>query len=179
MARENMQYKQQMLQQQHELDVKRDEHQNELWKQKMEQEARQKAQLEQQLMEQKKKHQEEWLQRQRQLNEEKLQRQKKVEGEIEMKRRETMDYQAGLDRETNAIRIDAETKGKMKVERENEDIHLRANKQSLEEGRKTKLEIRKEELVAYANLMSGVRDLITDKDKLWIMGTGLVAVTAA
>lgn len=43
MARENMQYKQQMLQQQHELDMKRDEHQKELWKDKMQQEAQQKV----------------------------------------------------------------------------------------------------------------------------------------
>ena len=113
------------------------------------------------------------------MNESNLQRQKQVEEEIEMKRRESMEYQAKLDRETNAIKVDAETKGKMKVERENEDIHLRANKQELEENRLTKLEIRKEELMAYANLMSGVRDLITDKDKLKIIGTGLVGITAA
>ena len=174
-----MQYKQQMLQQQHDLDMKRDEHQQELWKEKMQQENQQKAQLEKQLMEQKAKQQQEWLQKQKQLNEQNLQRQKQIEEEIEMKRRESMDYQAKLDRETNAIRIDAETKGKMKVERENEDIHLRRNKQELEEGRKTKLEIRKEELMAYSNLVSGVRDLVTDKDKLWIMGTGLVGITAA
>ena len=179
MARENMQYKQQMLQQQHELDMKRDEHQQDLWKEKMQRENEQKAQLEKQLMEQKAKQQQEWPQGQKQRNEQNLQRQKQIEEEIEMKRRESMDYQAKLDRETNAIRIDAETKGKMKVERENEDIHLRRNKQELEEGRTTKLELRKEELMAYTNLVSGIRDLVTDKEKLWIMGTGLVGITAA
>jgi len=178
MARENMQYRQQMMQQQHELEAKRNEQQQEMWKEKMEREAQQKAQLEKELMQQKSRQQDEWLEKQRRLNEENLSRQKKVEEEIEMKRRETMEYQAKLDRETNAIRVKAETEGKMKIERENEDIHLRRNKQELEEGRKTKLELRKEELLAYTNLMSGVRDLVTDKEKLWIMGTGLVGITA-
>merc|ERR1711971_1306619 len=33
--------------------------------------------------------------------------------------------------------------------------------------------------MAYTNLVSGIRDLVTDKEKLWIMGTGLVGITAA
>eukprot|EP01083_Nonionella_stella_P288223 980865_1 len=51
-------------------------------------------------------------------------------------------------------------------------------KQELSEGRTTKLEMRKEELLAYANLAGGIKDLITDGDKLWIMGCGLVGITA-
>eukprot|EP01084_Bolivina_argentea_P116852 207550_1 len=178
MKRQNMEYQQSMMQQQHNMEMKRDEQQQKLWQDRLQQEAQQKAQIEKEMMEQKKRAQQDWLQKQRQLNEENLQRKQKIEEQIEMKRRESMDYQAKLDRDTAKIRVREETEGKMKIERENEDIHLRKNKLNLEENRKTTLEIRKEELLAYTNLVKGIKDLMTDSDKLKVMGTAIIGITA-
>jgi len=113
----------------------------------------------------------EWLQQQKRLFEEQQALEKKTAQEIEVEKRRTMDYQANLDRKTAQIRADAESEGRIKQERMNADISEKLTRAKSEEDRKTRMQIRKEELMYYASFFSGLRDTLTSPEKMpWLVG---------
>lgn len=174
---QNLQYRQQQMEQEYELKKKQQEMDQELWRQRQQEDAQRREEQERRSLQNKTAQQDEWIRKQRELNEQNLQRQKEVEKEIEEQRRKSLEYQAQLDRETARVKAQAESKGKIDVERENEDIHLRSQRERLVEERQTKLEIRKEELLAYRDLWNSFREVVTDKDKMMLIGKSIVGIT--
>ncbi len=92
----------------------------------------------------------------RQKQEESLRRQEEI-------RRKTLEYEAELRRKTELARVQAETEGKIKQERENHDLIMAKTREEAKEYRETVLESIK---LATATIGSGIKEFVTDRDKL-------------
>lgn len=143
------------------------------WKERVNAEQKFMQQTEQRKLEEKRRTNKEWLQHQKELFEQQQALQKQTEKEIEDEKRRTLDYQAKLDRETAKVRAQAETEGAIERERTNEDVQTRKLKARLEEERKTKMDLRKEDLKYYAEFAKGCASLLTDPVKLPLLVGGV------
>ncbi|KAL4221828.1 ATPase AAA domain-containing protein 3-A [Mactra antiquata] len=132
----------------------------------------QKAQYQDQLA---RKRYDDQLAQQARLNEENLKKQEEsVQKQEDIKRR-TMDYQADLNHKNDMKRIEAELRGKAKIDRENQDIMKEQIRLRAQEDRKTRLESIK---TAGAVLGEGFKAFIADWDKVTATAAGLTLVAA-
>lgn len=132
----------------------------------------QKAQYQDQLA---RKRYDDQLAQQARLNEENLRKQEEsVQKQEEMKRR-TMEYQADLNHKNDLKRIEAELRGRAKVDRENQDIIKEQIRLKAQEDRKTRLESIK---TAGAVLGEGFRAFISDWDKVTATAAGITLAAA-
>jgi len=90
--------------------------------------------------------------------------------EIEQSRMRTMEAKAKLDRETAMMKVQAETEGRTKQERDNVDIRLRESRARLAEERDTKLKTLE---LTFSSLGAGFRSLVDDKARMTQLVTGL------
>lgn len=167
----NLMRREQLLQSEYEQKRRLEQERAKQHKDLKEHEARLKGEHNQKKLENQRRTNEEWLQQQKRLFEEQQMLEKKTAQEIEGEKRRTLDYQAKLDRETAKIRADAESDGRTRQERANADVNEKLSRAKLQEDRKTRLEIRKEELAYYASFFSGLRDTLTSPEKMpWLVG---------
>ena len=110
----------------------------------------------------KRRHQEN-LQAQAAMRNQELKRQEESAMRIEQLKRQTAQYEANLRKETEAVKVEQEIKGRILQERENHDLRLEKVKLEAREFRSTVLEGIKE---ATESLGEGVRDYLTDWNKL-------------
>jgi len=164
--RENIMRKQQLMEQEYNHQSRLEEERSKRDQEGRRQDAQMKQEMHKQKLEEKRRTNDEWLANQKRLFEEQQSLEKKTALEIEEEKRRTMDYQANLDRETAKIRADAESDGRIRQERENVDINEKLSRTRLEEDRKTRLAIRKEELEYYASFFASLRDTVTSPEKL-------------
>jgi len=169
----NLQRREEVARQEHELKRKSENDRQQQWKERFNAETKHKEQLQQKALQEKRQTNEEWLKQQKALFDEQQKLKKETEKAIEEEKRRTMDYQAKLDRETVKIRADAESQGEMKRERQNEDVRLRMMKSKMTEERETKMQLRMENLKYYAEFAKGIRDVITDPVKLPLLVGGV------
>lgn len=109
-----------------------------------------------------KRHQDQ-LQAQAAMRAQELKRQEESQMRIEQLKRETAQYEAQLRKETDAAKVELETKGRISQERANFDLRLQQSKLEAMEFRETVMEGIKE---VGAIVGSGVRDYLTDWEKL-------------
>lgn len=109
-----------------------------------------------------KRHQDQ-LQAQAAMRAQELKRQEESQMRIEQLKRETAQYEAQLRKETDAAKVDLETKGRIQQERANFDLRLQQSKLEANEFRATVMEAVKE---VGAIVGSGLRDYLTDWEKL-------------
>jgi len=169
----NLQRREEVARQEHELKRKSENDRQQQWKERFNAETKHKEQLQQKALQEKRQTNEEWLKQQRALFDEQQKLKKETEKAIEEEKRRTMDYQAKLDRETVKIRAEAESQGEIQRERQNEDVRLRMMKSRMTEERETKMQLRLENLKYYAEFAKGVRDVITDPVKLPLLVGGV------
>jgi len=172
----NLQRREEVARQEHELKRKSENDRQQQWKERFNAETKHKEQLQQKALQEKRQTNEEWLKQQRALFDEQQKLKKDTEKAIEEEKRRTMDYQAKLDRETVKIRAEAESQGEIQRERQNEDVRLRMMKSRLTEERETKMQLRMENLKYYAEFAKGVRDVITDPVKLPLLVGGVTGM---
>ncbi|KAA6424075.1 MAG: ATPase family AAA domain-containing 3-B-like [Trebouxia sp. A1-2] len=96
---------------------------------------------------------------------------RRIQEQIEGERRATEKYKANLEKEVEREKALAEAEGRIKENRENEDVNRRAMQLRLEEERKKLVEAIN---TTFTNLGSGTLALLTDKEKL---GTALAGLT--
>jgi len=164
--RETVMRKQQFLEQEYEQQRRMEQERSERDKEMKNHNAQLKKEYAQQKLEEKRRTNDEWLANQKKLFEQQQALEKQTSLEIEEEKRRTMDYQANLDRETATVKAGAESEGRIRQERENVDINEKLSRARLDEDRKTRLAIRKEELEYYASFFSSLRDTITSPEKL-------------
>jgi len=171
LQQQNIQMRQQMLQQEHEQKQRLQQEQNQYDSQKRQEEAKLKQQMAREKLQEQKRVNQEWLEEKKRLFEQQRELEKRTNMEIEEEKRRTLDYQAKLDRETAKIRASAEADGRIRQERENVDVTDKLTRTRMEEERKTKMEIRKEELAYYASFATGLRDTLTSPERMpWLVG---------
>lgn len=78
-----------------------------------------------------------------------------------------------MDRETARVAAEANAEGQIKVERENEEIHLRAQKEKIETQRVSDMELLKEKLLFWKELSSNAMNTLTDPQKMTVIGSVL------
>ena len=110
---------------------------------------------------------------QRQISEEERKQEESLARQEEM-RRKTLEYEAELRQRTEMARIKAETEGKIKQERENHDLVLEKNRQDAIEYRETVLESIK---LATATIGTGIKEFVTDRDKLMNVAVTITCVS--
>jgi len=169
----NLQRREEVARQEHELKRKSENDRQQQWKERFNAETKHKEQMQQKALQEKRATNEEWLKQQKALFDEQQKLKKETEKAIEEEKRRTMDYQAKLDRETVKIRAKAESQGEIQRERQNEDVRLRMMKSKMTEERETQMQLRMENLKYYAEFAKGVRDVITDPVKLPLLVGGV------
>ncbi|EKX73224.1 ATPase, AAA family domain containing protein [Theileria equi strain WA] len=138
--------------------------------------AQYKAQLESEAYQKKlidqRRQNEEWLQQQHQqfLRQEEIR--KKTELDILEMRKAQMKEEKALERENIRAKVQEESKGKIKQERENFDVHVKMMKERAIEERQTKLESLN---IIFSSLGAAFSSLLADKERLT---TGVTALTA-
>ncbi|CAM9346322.1 unnamed protein product, partial [Ectocarpus fasciculatus] len=110
----------------------------------------------------------------RQIAEEERKKQEDSLKRQEDMRRKTLEYEAELRQRTEMARIKAETEGKIKQERENHDLTLEKSKQDAKEYRETVLESIK---LATETVGNGIKDFVTDRDKLTNVAVTITCVS--
>ncbi|XP_058486923.1 ATPase family AAA domain containing 3 [Solea solea] len=113
---------------------------------------------------------EDQLRQQQALNEENLRRQEESVQKQEAMRKATIEHEMGLRHKNELLRIEAESKARAKVERENADIIREQIRLKAAEHRQTVLESIK---TAGAVFGEGFRAFISDKDKVTATVAGL------
>ncbi|ETO29705.1 hypothetical protein RFI_07415 [Reticulomyxa filosa] len=124
----------------------------------------------------KKKAQEEFLQKQRQVNEENIRRQQQSNEEMEKMKLKTLEHKHRLDQELAKTKAKAKMEAQIELERKNEEIHLRSQRERLQEERKTQLEVAKEKFAAWRDMAKGSMDTLTDQHKMKVLGFGIVGI---
>ena len=93
---------------------------------------------------------------------------------LEQLKRDTITYEAELRRQADAARVDAETTGRIKQERDNHDLYLEKKEVEASELRKTVLEAIRQ---AGSTVGNGVRDFLADPDRI-VAAAGLLTLAA-
>lgn len=115
------------------------------------------------------------LAQQARLNEENLRKQEESVQKQEQMKRGSMEYQAELNHKNDMKRIEAELRGKAKIDRENQDILKEQIRLRAQEDRKTRLESIK---TAGAVLGEGFKAFISDWDKVTATAAGITLAAA-
>ncbi|XP_022090065.1 ATPase family AAA domain-containing protein 3-like [Acanthaster planci] len=113
------------------------------------------------------------LSQQRRMNEENLARQEESVKKQESMRRSTIEYEAELRHKNEMKKLEAELRGKAKIERENKDIHNEQIKLQAAEHRETVLQSIK---TAGSIIGDGLKSFISDWDKVSATAAGLTLI---
>ncbi|XP_019852447.1 PREDICTED: ATPase family AAA domain-containing protein 3-like, partial [Amphimedon queenslandica] len=105
--------------------------------------------------------------------EENLKKQEESVQKQEQMRRSTIEYEANLRHKNEMLRLEAELKGKAKIERENRDLNLEKIRVKAAENRVTVLESVK---TAGAIIGDGVSNFITNWDKMTATAAGITLI---
>jgi ATPase family AAA domain-containing protein 3A/B len=98
---------------------------------------------------------------------------KKTDTEIEEARRKTLAEQARIAKETEVARVQAESEGRIKQERENIDVRLQELRAKMGEKRQTRMETLN---ATFSSIGSGVSSLLADKQRLTALCLGRTGV---
>uniref|UniRef100_A0A1X7UTJ6 ATPase family AAA domain-containing protein n=1 Tax=Amphimedon queenslandica TaxID=400682 RepID=A0A1X7UTJ6_AMPQE len=109
----------------------------------------------------------------RRTQEENLKKQEESVQKQEQMRRSTIEYEANLRHKNEMLRLEAELKGKAKIERENRDLNLEKIRVKAAENRVTVLESVK---TAGAIIGDGVSNFITNWDKMTATAAGITLI---
>jgi len=176
LEQQNIMARQQLLEQEHSKQRQMEQERFKRDKEHREHNAKLKQEIAQKHLQEKRRTNEEWLNNQKKLFEEQQRLEKQTAVEIEEEKRRTMKYQSELNQDTAKIRANAEAEGRIKQERQNADITEKLSRTTAEEDRKTRMEIRKEELAYYASFFSGLRDTLTSPEKMPYLVGGVSAM---
>lgn len=110
---------------------------------------------------------------QRQIQEEERQKAEESLKRQEAIRRKTLEYEAELRQQTEMARVQAETAGRIRQERENHDLIIDNKKLEMREYRETVLESIK---LAGTTIGTGLRDFLSDRERLANVAGTLTAV---
>ncbi len=109
----------------------------------------------------------------RSMKEAEMKRQEELVQRQEAIKRKTLEYEAELRRKTELARVQAETEGNIKQERENHDLRMEEAKVSSQEYRDTVLEAIK---LAGHTLGTGIQEFLGDRSKMVAATTTVTAV---
>jgi ATPase family AAA domain-containing protein 3A/B len=115
----------------------------------------------------------EQLAQQQRMQEENLRKQEESVHKQEQMRRSTIEYEAELRHKNEMLRLEAELKGKAKVDRENQDLHLEQIRVKAAEHRVTVLESIK---TAGTIIGEGFTNFISNWDKVTATAAGLTLI---